>query len=249
MNSPSNIVLVIGDRFLFEFDKAIRIFKAKYGNDLEDMYIDMPVLEQKYKDFINEIWDSVKPVDMSDLLGDEFIKCPTTEETIAKKQALLRWLPLGSIFNDAEVVDERVRITVQRDPVREEGKIVYKEWEHENIYRLKRKPVKEIFPEVEEERLSFPYVYAVQVFDVFLEKSYHIYVDHEKAFCKEGQYDAEAAVAWLIHSDIDPECIEYITRQGEVPNFGIKPGMGIKKLKEKKHWTKELYFSLLRFQA
>jgi hypothetical protein len=231
-------VLQIGN-FLFPFDFALRVLKAKYKEDLDDMFIDLPVLNN---DFIREIWKDVTPITFSEL-SDFKSLFPNlrAEQASAKRQALFRFLPFSTIFADAEIVDERTVETKQKDST------------ITNHYILRRRPIKEVFPEMREPAINgkkVTHVYAVQVFDVHFGTPYFLMVPHTEKFCKKGSYDAAAAVAWAFRTRIPLEHIKCIRRQGEVIITTIKPEyVGKPWLDSPYHMNKEDFFKLIVEQS
>jgi hypothetical protein len=229
--------------FLYSMDIALRILKAKYQDDIEDMFVDLPQLKKSCGEFITEVWDSVKPVTMMELMDSKSsIFVNTREENIGdKRRTLFRFLPLSLMYENAEVVDERVVVTKQLDGV------------IENVYRLKRLSVKKVLPEVKQPEFNgkkVTWMYAVEVTDTHTGKKYHLRVPADEPFCKKGSYNAAAAVAWTCYVRIPVNYIESITRQGEVHSFKIKPEcVGKPWHNEAYHMSESNYFTLLNQQA
>jgi len=118
---------------------------------------------------------------------------------------------------------------------------------------LRRRPIKEVFPEMREPAIDgkkVTHVYAVQVFDVHFDTPYFLMVPHTEKFCKKGSYDAAAAVAWTFRTRIPLEYIKCIRRQGEVIITTIKPEfVGKPWLDKPYHMSKEDYFKLIVEQS
>lgn len=234
-------MLQIGN-FLFPFDFTLRVLKAKYRNDLDDMFVDLPVLKRTQEDFIREIWDDVTPVTFSEL-SDFKALFPgiRPEQASAKRQALFRFLPFSTIFADAEIVDERTVETKQKDST------------ITNHYILRRRPIKEVFPEMREPAIDgkkITHVYAVQVFDVHFDTPYFLMVPHTEKFCKKDSYDAAAAVAWAASTRIPITYIKCLRRQGEVLIASFKTDfVGKPWLVSPYHFTKEDFFKLIVEQS
>lgn len=266
--------------FLYPMDIALRILKAKYQDDIEDMFVDLPQLKESCGEFITEVWDSIKPVTMLELMDSKSsIFVNTREENIGdKRRTLFRFLPLSLMYDNAEVVDERVVVTKQRSfqvvpnpPLspdviatltEEQLQAYYKQGEKivevengviENVYRLKRLSVKKVFPEIKQPEFNgkkVTWMYAVEVTDTHTGKKYHLRVPADESFCKKGSYNAAAAVAWTCYVRIPVNYIESITRQGEVHSFKIKPDcVGKPWLNEAYHMSESDYFNLLNQQA
>lgn len=232
------------ENFLYPMDLALRILKAKYQNDIEDMFVDLPILKNNFEDFIREIWDEIKPITMIDLMSpdSEVFANTKTDDIGDKRRSLFRFLPMSMMFDqEGQVMDTQTVTTKQLD-----GTI-------DNVYRLKRVSIKKVFPEMREPVFNdkrITYLWAVEVTDTHTGKRYHIQVPGDEPFCKKGKYDAAAAVAWLCYVRIPVNYIESIARQGEVHTFKIKPEcVGKPWHIEAYHMSKQDYFNLLNQQA
>lgn len=243
MTDIKKINMVIGN-FIYPMDVALRILKAKYQDDIEDMFVDLPILKDKLGDFIYEVWNSVIPVTLFDLMDSKSSIFATTKlDNISdKRRSLFRFLPMSLMFENAEVVDERVITTKQFDET------------IDNVYRLKRVHVKDVFPEMREPTFNgkrITYMYAVEVTDTHTGKKYHLRVPPNESFTKsKKQYNAAEAVAWCAYTRIPINYIEGIYRQGESHTFKIKEEcVGLPWHEEAYHFKAKDYFSLLKQQA
>lgn len=236
-------VNMVVQNFIYPMDQALRILKAKYQDDIEDMFVDLPQLKDSLGDFITEVWDSIKPVTLFDLMDSksEFFKTTKQDNISDKRRSLFRFLPMSLMFENAEVVDEKIITTKQFDET------------IDNVYRLKRIHIKDVFPEMREPTFNgkkVTYMFAVEVTDTHTGKKYHLRVPPDQPFTKSKKYNAAEAVAWCCYTRIPVNYIEGIYRQGESHTFKIKEEcVGLPWHEEAYHFSTKDYFSLLKQQA
>ena len=238
--SQSKMFMVV-ENYLYPMDQALRILKAKYGDDIDDMFIDLPMLKKAYGDFIQEVWSDVKAVTLFDLMDpeSEFVKNTNSENINEKRRGLFRFLPMSLMFEGAEIINEQTVITKQFDK------------QLDNVYRLKRVHVSTVFPEMREPVFNgkpVSWMYAVEVTDTHTGKKYHLRVPADQSFVKKP--DAAAAVAWCCYTRIPVNYIEGIYRQGESHTFKVKEECEGKPWHDEPyHMKKKDYFNLLKQQA
>lgn len=222
----------VNNRYILKGVFALRALRTKYGNDFEDMYEDMSVLKSIHN-IIEPIWDSLEPINIGDI-----IKFTTDTD---KRRELFQFFPTRTMFKDAEVVHNTLRITTQEDEFGNKRTI-------ENVYKLVRESTSKILGVSKSEiTQGNEYIYAVKVECVTTGKDYYLMVPNNAEFTKPGQYNAAAAIAWTALCPISNP--KELIRQGEVMLWVENPNSKLLKDNEKFHLSEEQYFSLLKFQS
>lgn len=208
---------------------ALRALKTKYGDDLHDMYLDMPVLRQIDNE-LDVFWKDLEPVNIGDIIN-------FTSDT-EKRREMFQFFPTRLMFKDAEVVHETTKITYQTDEKGVERKI-------ENHYELVRRKAKDLLGKEVNINEGWEYIYAVKVSCVTTGMTYYLMVDSQMDFCK--KYNAAAAVAWTALCPITNP--KGLYRQGEVMLWERNEDSVDIPFEKRKHLTEDEYFSLLKFQS
>lgn len=210
---------------------ALRALKTKYGDDLHDMYSDMPVLRQIDNE-LDVFWKDLEPINIKDVID-------FTEDT-DKRREMFQFFPTRLMFKNAEVVHNVTKITYQTDQYGVEHKI-------ENHYELVRRKSTDLLGKEVVINEGREYIYAVKVNCVTTGITYYLMVDSDMDFCKPGKYNAAAAVAWTALCPITNPKALY--RQGEVMLWERNEDSVDVPFDKRKHLTEDEYFSLLKFQS
>lgn len=225
------LTFYINGRYCLKGLMAYRALKTKYGNDFDDMFSDMPTLKPLHSDFV-QFWDDLEPVKISDVM-----KLSNDANT---RREIFQFFPTRLLFVDAQVVHNTMKITTQVDENGVERTV-------ENIYKLVRKKATDILGREVRINPGREYIYAVKVECVTTGKDYYLMVDPTADFCKEGKFNAAAAVAWTALCPISNP--KGLIRQGEVMIWLKNKDSRLLNAEDRKHLTEQEYFSLLQFQS
>lgn len=235
-----NMRIQVLDTYLFDAMFTLRMLKTKYGDDLDDMLYDMPALDipdsagVSLLDEIKMVWDDIYPIYVIDIVQ----QIPDAE----RARAIFQYLPTATMFDEGS--EELHVATVETKQVEEDGstRVI------NNVYRLIRKKTSKLFPKLQPgQTLAFDYLYAVEVRCVTTDKVYRLLVPESESFCKQGSYDAAAAIAWTVRPPItNPKAL---VRQGEKFLWIHSSDSVVLPAEQWKHLTKKEYFKYLVFQS
>jgi hypothetical protein len=204
---------IVSNRTGFTLSEALSLWKAKYA-DFKDLKKDMITHEslQDFGNFIEEMWDSIKPATVQEALAKEnaeerrvYFDCIGVQELFKQLEPTLR---------DRQVIKKkRTKWNDKNDPY---------QYEFEDVYELYEIDGRKMFETDRWGRTPNP-VFAVRCWCTTTNREYWLYVDSQAATGErwftpgdEVTYDAIRAIAWTIRVDVAEEQIERLYRQGDI---------------------------------
>jgi hypothetical protein len=220
----------------FDLSTGMRLLKTKYGTYESFIRINS---EDAHDDFLQESWDSIEEMTFAEIAGMDNIEKRRVGFTCYGLERLIK--DVNPKLIDRQVIKKQNKWLLPETLLEETKEI-------DDVYELYEIDAKH-FGSLSGNRRQPENQFFVKCWCTSTNREYVIWVNKNNVEELNNSFDAVSAIAWTFTTNIKPEDIQYIIRQGDMLAVKVDDSCTLESSIRPRHITKKEYLEKLVYES